>query len=275
MKTLLLGCGFVGKVLAQRLIASGHSVTGWIRNPEQTSELSSLGITPYLGDITEESCWNSIPRDFECVIHIASSSRGDAEVYKKIYLQGMQRVCDFFPKVQKVFVSSTSVYGQTDGEWVDETSPTTPSSATSQVLLQAEAIALQHQSIVVRPSGIYGPQRSVLYRKFVEGTAVIEGTGTRWINQIHRDDVAAGIAFLIQKSADPGIYNLTDDHPTCSQELYKWLSQKLQQPLPPHAPENTQRKRGWTHKRISNQKIKSLGWTPQYPSFCEGYETVL
>lgn len=275
MKTLLLGCGFVGKVLARQLQLSGDSVTGWVRSSDSARELSGLQVHPFVGDFTDFSVWEQLPTDFQRVIHIASSGRGDSEVYKKVYLKGMEELLKRFPQAQKLFVSSTSVYGQTEGEWVDESSPTTPSSSTSQVLLEAESVTLNQGGIVVRPSGIYGPSRSVLFQKFHEGTAAIEGDGKRWVNQIHRDDVASGIFHLLQDPTRQGIYNLTDDLPTCHQEIYQWLSDQYQKPLPPPAPHDYQRKRGWTHKRISNQKMKSLGWLPMYPTFREGYATLV
>jgi nucleoside-diphosphate-sugar epimerase len=275
MKILLLGCGFVGKVLATQLKALGNEVTGWVRSPDSVQMLESLEIRSIVGDFTDGHSWENVPTDFDVAIHIASSGRGDQGVYEKVYFDGMKKLSEKMKGSRLIFVSSTSVYGQIDGEWVDERSPAQPTSATSQVLLKAESIALQRGGVVVRPSGIYGPNRSVLFQKFMDGSAVIEGDGKRWINQIHRDDVAGGIALLVQHPELSGIFNLTDDRPTNHLEVYGWLSAKTGKPMPPPAPENHQRKRGWTHKRISNQKMKSIGWTLEYPTFEEGYGAFL
>jgi len=273
MKILLLGCGFVGKVLARNLKEAGHRVTGWVRGEDSAQELRELGIQSHLGDFTEESSWSALPSDFDLAIHIASSGRGDVSVYEKVYLEGMRRLAEKLPQARLIFVSSTSVYGQIDGTVVDEFSETNPSSATSQVLLKAEAIALERGGVVVRPAGIYGPQRSVLFQKFMEGTAVIEGEGNRWVNQIHRDDVASGIAFIVGRPELSGVFNLCDQRPSTHLEIYRWLAEKTGKGIPPFAPENHQRKRGWTQKRISSEKMRRLGWALKFPSFEEGYRS--
>ncbi len=275
MKILLLGCGFVGKKLAQNLCELGHEVTGWVRGDDSARELRVLGVNPFIGDFTEANAWEALPHDFDLAIHIASSGRGDVAVYEKVYFEGMQRLAAHLPKARLFFVSSTSVYGQIDGSIVDETSETNPSAATSQVLLKAEQIALEKRGVVVRPSGIYGPQRSILFQKFMEGSAVIEGEGKRWVNQIHRDDVAGGITFLVGNNNLSGIFNLTDQRPSNHIEIYQWLAQKTGKPIPPYAAENHQRKRGWTHKRISSQKLQALGWRLKFPTFEEGYGSFL
>ncbi|MES2308298.1 MAG: SDR family oxidoreductase [Verrucomicrobiota bacterium] len=275
MKVLLLGCGFVGKVLATKLKVLGDDVTGWVRSEDSAQALKELGIRSIVGDFTDAIAWHNVTTDFDLAIHMASSGRGDQSVYEKVYFEGMRLVAEKLGRARLIFVSSTSVYAQVDGSMVDEASLAQPTSATSQVLLKAESIALQRGGIVVRPSGIYGPNRSILFQKFMEGMAVIEGDGKRWINQIHRDDVAGGIVHLVQRPELAGIFNLTDDRPTNYLEVYGWLSEKTGKPMPPPAPENHQRKRGWTHKRISNQKMKSLGWKLEYPTFKEGYGSFL
>ncbi len=275
MKVLLLGCGFVGKSLAQNLQQQGHAVTGWVRSADSANELQALHLDAFCGDFTEDKSWDLLPKDFDLAIHIASSGRGDAAVYEKIYQQGMQRLSEKLPQARLIFVSSTSVYGQTDGTLVDENSATDPRSITSQVLLKAEQIALKRGGVVVRPSGIYGPQRSFLFQKFMEGTAVIEGTGKRWVNQIHRDDVAGGISWIVNQPDLSGIFNLSDQRPSNHLEIYQWLALRTGKSIPPYAEENHQRKRGWTHKRISSQKLQKLGWRLTFPSFEEGYGSFL
>ena len=118
---------------------------------------------------------------------------------------------------------------------------------------------------VARLGGIYGPERWALREKFLEGRAVIEGDGRRFINAIHRADAASALSFLLQQS--PGIYNVVDDSPTPQREAYAVLAQHFHRPLPPNAPPDLERKRGWTHKAVSNAKLHALGWTPLYPSF--------
>jgi nucleoside-diphosphate-sugar epimerase len=116
-------------------------------------------------------------------------------------------------------------------------------------------------------AGIYGPGRSVLLKKFLEGSAVLEAGGKRWINQIHRDDGAMALLQLAQNEAAAGIYNVCDDTPTTQREIYGWIADFLNRPSPPEGPADLNRKRGWTSKRISNARLRALGWSPRYPGY--------
>ncbi len=174
------------------------------------------------------------------------------------------------PQARQLFVSSTSVYGQTQGEVVTEESAADPISATSRILREAEEVVLAAGATVVRSTGIYGPNRDALFSKFGKGEAVIEGDGLRWINQIHQHDLVVALLHLIKEGAPGEIYNATDDTPVTYRDFYAWCSDFLQKPMPPFGPVNLQRKRGVTNKRVSNAKLRATGWSPQYPSFREG-----
>ena len=103
--------------------------------------------------------------------------------------RGARHLLDAFRPRRTVYTGSTSVYAQTDGAWVDESSPAEPDRETGHILRETEAIVLAaHGGTVARLAGIYGPGRSVLLRKFLASEAVIEGDGLRWLNQIQRDD---------------------------------------------------------------------------------------
>ena len=108
-------------------------------------------------------------------------------------------------------------------------------------------------------------------QKFFSGEAVIEGDGGRFINQVHRDDIASALGLLLENGA-PGIFNVCDDEPLAQRSVYEWLAQRFDRPLPPSGPINPSRKRGWTNKRVSNAKLRALGWTPRYRSFREAVE---
>jgi nucleoside-diphosphate-sugar epimerase len=158
-----------------------------------------------------------------------------------------------------------------DGEWVTEESPAEPPRETGQILLETERWVLSLGGSVARLAGIYGPGRSVLLRKFFSREAIIEGDGRRWINQIHRDDAARGLLHLAESHA-PGVFNLGDSAPLEQRALYEDLARRFNQPLPPEGPINLDRKRGWTHKQVSNSKLRALGWTPAFPSFLDAVE---
>jgi len=126
---------------------------------------------------------------------------------------------------------------------------------------------------VLRVAGIYGPGGGHLFRQLVRGEARISGGGSRHMNMVHRDDVASAIAAVLDPVEAGGIYNCADDTPVSQLGFLGWASGELGRPLPPHATgaEDAARKRGLTDKRVSNAKLRSLGWAPRFPSFREGY----
>jgi nucleoside-diphosphate-sugar epimerase len=129
---------------------------------------------------------------------------------------------------------------------------------------------LDRGGTVVRLAGIYGPGRSALLSKFLGGTAVVDPQNDRFVNQVHRDDIAAALVLLVnQEKMGTQIFNVVDDQPLLQSECYRWLAQRLNCPLPPIGVSEQQRKRGDSNKRVSNAKLRRLGWTPQYPTFAD------
>ena len=207
---------------------------------------------------------------FDVVVHCASSKGGGADGYRRVYRDGIRNLVAAFPGARVIFTGSTSVYGQADGSAVDEMSETAPDRETGRVLLEAERIVLEAGGLVARLAGIYGPGRSVLMRKFLEGTAVLEDGGGRWINQIHRDDAARALVHLATSPVEAGIYNVADDSPATQREVYGWLAEFFERGLPPGGPSNPNRKRGASDKRVMNAKLRATGWSPDFPSYREG-----
>jgi nucleoside-diphosphate-sugar epimerase len=210
---------------------------------------------------------------FDAVVHCASSRGGDAETYHRIYLDGARNLVERFPASKLLFTSSTSVYAQRDGSWVTEESETKPLRETSRILLETERVVLNSGGIVARLAGIYGPGRSALLSKFLEGTAIIDSENDRFVNQTHRDDIANAL-FLLMNQEAPGaqIYNVVDDQPILQSECYRWLAQRLNRALPPIGTSKQQPKRGDSNKRVSNAKLRRLGWTPRYPTFADAMQ---
>ncbi|NBV87551.1 MAG: NAD-dependent epimerase/dehydratase family protein, partial [Verrucomicrobia bacterium] len=271
---LVAGCGFVGLAAARLMHQQGWRVTGCTHSKESAAALSGEPF-PVLGcDISRESDVDSVLGGLhgaDLVLHCASSGKGGADAYREVYLRGAQVLCGVLAPRQLLFTSSTSVYAQLDGGWVTEESPTEPPRETGRILLETERWVLKHGGAVARLAGIYGPGRSVLLRKFFSGEAVIEGDGVRWINQIHRDDAASGLLRIAESRAS-GVFNLGDSVPLPQRALYEALSKRFELPLPPEGPVNMDRKRGWTHKQVSNLRLRALGWNPQFPCFLDAVD---
>jgi nucleoside-diphosphate-sugar epimerase len=283
MNVLIAGCGYLGEAVARTLRDAGHAVVAVTRSAESARLLAERGWNAVACDLADAAAVRALPT-CDAVVHCASSGRGGADRYRAVYLDGCRNLADAFPGSLLVFVSSTSVYPQTDGSWVNEDSPAEPSSETAQILRASESIVLRTAGAVLRLAGLYGPGRSVLLRNFLAGKAQIDAPKAgewsrfravaskgRWINQIHRDDAATAIAHVVTGSW-AGIFNVADSTPLTQRQVYTELARRFNKPLPPERPPALTRKRGWTNKRIANKKLRSIGWREKFPSWFDALD---
>ena len=283
MRVLIVGCGYLGLPLGAELVQQGHEIFGLRRSAGAQADLQTAGIKPLIADITNPADLAKLPAPFDWVVNCVSATGGGAEDYRQIYLQGTQNLIEWLtatPPKKFVYTSSTSVYGQTDGSLVKETSPTEPAVETARILVETERILLeavqrkQFPAVILRVAGIYGPDRGHWFKQYLKGEARMEGKGERILNMIHRDDVA-GVIIAALKSGRPGeVYNAVDDEPVAQIQFFRWLAEALDKPMPTAMPEDSDanRKRGMTNKRVSNRKLKmELGYQFKYPTFRQGY----
>ncbi len=284
MRVLIVGCGYVGLPLGAELARQGHSVFGVRRNPASAGELRAAGISPLFADVTKLDELKKLPGGFDWVVNCVAAG-GDADNYRQVYLEGTIRLIEWLalrPPQKFVYTSSTSVYAQNDGLPVDETSPAEPVAETSKILVETERVLLQaaaaqnFPAVILRVAGIYGPGRGQWFKQFIEGLAKIEGTGARFLNMIHRDDVAGCILAAWQNGRPGEIYNAVDNEPVTQREFFQWLAGALGKPLPPIAPEDLERRRGVTNKQVSNAKLRAeLKYQFRFPDFRAGYTAEL
>jgi nucleoside-diphosphate-sugar epimerase len=282
MRTLIVGCGYVGLPLGAELARQGHEVFGLRRSAAAEKEMQTAGIRPLFADITKPDELRKLPRDFDWVVNCTASGGGSAEDYRKIYLEGNRNLVSWLagsPVEKFIYTSSTSVYGQNDGALVTERSPAEPEADTAKVLVETEKLLLaavpgKFPAVVLRVAGIYGPERGHWFKQFLRGEARIEGDGARWLNMIHRDDLF-GVIITALRGAKPGeIYNAADNEPVSQLNFFAWLASELKQPMPPKvaADADAWRRRGVTNKRVSNAKLRSeLKYKFQFPDFRAGY----
>src|SRR5436190_10229664 len=283
MRVLIVGCGYVGLALGSKLSSAGHEVVGIRRSGGSEAAFRKVGIKPLLLDITRENAFGESLPEYDWVVNCVSSSKGDADDYRATYLEGTKRLLAWLierPLKKFVYTSSTSVYGQTDGSIITESSPIEPAIQTGKILVETEQILLKaarlnaFPGVILRLAGIYGPQRGYWFRQFISGSAEIQDEGQRVLNMIHRDDVVGAVIAALKQAGPGEIYNVADDEPVTQVEFFSWLSEKLGRRLPPvavNAP-GIDRKRGISNKRISNLKLKTvLGYQFKYPTFREEY----
>ena len=282
-RVLIVGCGYVGLPLGHELVRQGHQVFGLRRSTTADDELTNAGITPLHADVTKPERFASLPREYDWVVNCAATSGGDADAYRQLYVAGNFNLVEWLraaPPRKYVYTSSTSVYGQNDGSLVTETHPVAPVTETARTLVEAENLLLsayeklKFPAVILRLAGIYGPGRGYWLKQFLSGEARLEGDGSRYLNLVHRDDVVAAIIKALEGAPVGSVYNVVDNEPVMQRDLFAWLAEKLNNPMPPSAPadEEIVRKRGVTNKRVSNQRLKQqLGFKYKYPTFRQGY----
>ncbi|MFQ3670530.1 MAG: NAD-dependent epimerase/dehydratase family protein [Verrucomicrobiia bacterium] len=275
MRILIVGCGYVGQQVAAELADRGHQVVGWVSSEDGARGVVEAGAEVVIGDATEARSWQGMKRGWDAVVFTASTSGGDEEKYQRIHGRALGFGLEAAEGRPFVYTSSTSVYGQRDGSWVNEESETVPEAATSRVLVGAERAVLGQGGVVLRLGGIYGPGRLVYYRRLREGTAVVSEEGGRWVNQVHRDDAAGAVVWALEQGRSGEVFNVVDDEPVRLGDLYRWLCGVTGLPLPQVGREAGPGKRGRTNKRVSNARIASAGWRPRWRTFREGYGRLL
>ncbi|MDH4558756.1 NAD-dependent epimerase/dehydratase family protein [Pseudomonas sp. BN417] len=275
---LIAGCGDVGGRLAQRMLQTGWTVYGLRR---QVAALPA-GVLPVAGDLQQSACpldWPTAPLDY--LVYSAAAGQHDEAGYRAAYVDGLRHVLGWLAehgqKPRRLFfVSSSGVYGQRDGEWIDETSPAEAQGFSAQVMLEAERLALASgiPATRVRLTGIYGPGREWLLKQVRMGYRVVSEPPL-YANRIHVDDCAGLLAHLLAADAAGGTladcYIGVDDAPAPLHEVVGWLRERLG--VTGWAEESTVRRSG--SKRCSNARARALGWAPRYPSYREGYAAIL
>lgn len=275
-KILIIGCGDIGGALASQLHDEGHQVTGLKRS----LQLDSPDISFIQADITKPEELSNLSFDFDQVIYILSPSDRSISGYDAVFKIGVDNVLNWF-KGQKenvafTFVSSSRVYGQNKGEWLDESSITEPTDERGKILLEAENtfLGFNSQTTIVRFSGIYG--RSNYFINQLRKGADIQKEPAYYTNRIHRADCIGALSFIINKKSDgsamTGVYLATDDDPASKWDVACYLADvySLEQPAA-----LTLNKEADCNKRLTNNHLKAAGYQFKYKSYKQGYQEVI
>ena len=261
---LIFGCGYLGRVVARRWLADGKSVAALTRS--RSHELLSLGVEPILGDVTDPALLQ-LP-SVETVLYAVGLDRSTGRPMREVYLGGLTNVLNALPRPKKfVYVSSTSVYGQSDGGWVDESSPTEPVEESGRIVLECERLLRERlpESIILRFAGIYGPGR-VIRRASIEKGESFTTDPNGWLNLIHVDDGAVAVLAAAVRGEAGETYNVVDDRPMTRREFYTEMAALLGAPEPRFTPAVER-----TNRRIHNRRLRSeLSVELQFPDFRVG-----
>lgn len=271
-RILIAGCGDVGGALGRLLVDAGHTVWGLRRRPDALPP----GLRPIAADLTDAASLKGLPDGLDAVFYTAAATGRDENHYRRAYVDGPTRLLaalhDSGQRPRRVlFTSSTAVYAQNDGGWVDEDSPAAAQGFAGRLLRQGEAAVLDgpFPATVIRFAGIYGPRRTRLIDSLRAGTAAC--APGRYTNRIHRDDAAAALAHLLDLDAPAPLYLGVDDTPALHCEVLDWLARQLGV-APPRLDEGAARAGS---KRCSNARLRAGGFRPRYPGYRQGYAALL
>src|SRR5260370_19070987 len=213
-RVLIAGCGYIGEAAADLFHGAGWTVEGWTLSAESAASLTAKPYPVRKVDVSAPDQVAECAGMVDALNRCASSSGGDAEMYRKVYRDGSRNLLEVFRGAKLLFTSSTSVYAQRAGSWVTEESEAKPMRETSRILLETERMVLASGGTVARLAGIYGPGRSALLSKFLAGSATIDPENDRFVNQVHRDDIASALFLLLScEEAGTPNYNLVDGQP--------------------------------------------------------------
>lgn len=293
-RLIIFGCGYVGTAFAQRALVKGWEVCALTRNAQQAEELRTLGLSKVVTAELHGTDWHEeFTGDYDYCLNCVSSAGGGLDGYRLSYLEGMRSIRRWAEGKRVgtlVYTSSSSVYPQTGGVWVNETCGHEGVSASGEILLQSEGVAMEvpmpwERAYVLRLSGIYGPGRHMLLDQLRAGEQRFNGRGEHYLNLIHRDDVVGALdaVFASTGGHTSGVYNLSDGHPYPKIEVVQWLAEQVgaQVPLftgePGDGPRALLFRKGPMPSRcISNKLLQErFGWTPRYPDFKAGYAALL
>lgn len=271
-RVLLIGCGDLGQRVARRFLARGDHVYALRRHPPADDS----GIQWLQGDITRADTLPALPAGITRLIHVPAPGARDADVYRGVFVDGLRNVLDALDTTQLkrvVFVSSSAVYGEHHGDWVDEDTPPAPQGFNGRVLLEAEAALAARglSSTSIRLAGLYGPGRLQLIERLRSGTAGAPRQPEHWANRMHIDDAASAVFHLALLPEVAPVYVGCDDTPLPLHVLYAELASMAGAPEPRDAPAPA----NVGSKKLSNARLRASGFTLQWPDSRQGYAALL
>ncbi len=266
-KLLIIGCGDLGERLAA-LVAGEFEVYGLRRNPPAQRD---AGINYLRGDALDHGTMTEVlALGFDAIVLTLTPAGRSDEGYCRGYVEPCQTLVKALagrePRV--IFVSSTAVYSENDGQWVDETTTAHPARHNGRRVLEAEQTLASARLplVVLRLAGIYGPGRTRLMDSVATGKT--EATQA-YTNRIHADDAAGFMAWVLKMDEPQPLYLLSDGESPRKAQVIHWLAEQMGVAPPPEGESAS------LNKRVDNRAMRASGYQLRYPSFKEGFAELI
>lgn len=277
---LIFGCGYLGISVARRALSLGLRVAALTRSPIRAESLGTLGIIPIVGDWLDARSLTNLPEPKKVLVAVGYDRSGGRS-QRDVYVEGLRNALAVLPESARlVYCSSTGVFHQTDGGWVDESSPCRPTREGGRAHLEAEELIWRLRpelsTVVLRLAGLYGPQRAPRSRELVAGIPV-PAAPEGWLNLIHRDDAASAVLSAWEHLNARRTYVVSDGHPVLRRHYYEELARLLRAPTPTFVPPDAETPKGaranadkrvWSH-RLRSDLLPRLA----YPTYREGLKS--
>ena len=283
MSKLIFGCGYLGQRVAKRWLETGEQVFAVTRSRERGQKLAQAGLTPIVADVTvPESLCQLPPAD--TVLYAVGYDRTSKVPMRQVYVEGLRSALAALPSrdAKLIYISSTGVYGQFHGQWVDEQSPCEPEREQGRLCLEAERLLKSHafgsRAIILRLAGVYGPGR-IPNAQRIRDHEPIAVADEGWLNLVHVDDATSVVLAVAERATPPEMYLVSDGQPVERREYYSELARLLHAPPPRFAPPDADvpsAQRAASSKRVSNARLQAELAVPfRYPSYREGLAAIV
>ena len=278
MRRLIFGCGYLGRRAAAAWLANGDEVFALTRSAKNAADLSAVGVEPVVGDVTHPESLASLP-DVDTILYSVGFDRNAGPTKREVYVDGLRNA---FHAVEGrcrrfVHISSTSVYGQENGEDIDEASPAEASHESGVICREAEQLVAKcsessgTQATILRLSGIYGPGRLLSRVEAIREGLKLPGPADSWLNLIHVDDAVSAVVKAASVSDLAPLYLASDDQPVRRRDYYETLARLTNSPAPQFDPAAVARHTRGLGKRCRNRFLKEqLEVALQFPTIASG-----
>ncbi|MAT16494.1 MAG: NAD(P)-dependent oxidoreductase [Planctomyces sp.] len=280
MPDLIIGCGYLGTRVAARWREQNRDIHVLTRSPQRAADFRNQGMTPILGDVTDPVSLDALAdKEYNSVLYAVGYDRSAAPSKREVYRDGLAHVLErITSRCRRFFyISSTSVYGVSDGSWVDEQSPTEPTTESGEICLAAEELVrdtFHGRSAswsILRLAGIYGPNRLLRKVDMLRDNSPLPGNPDAWLNLVHVDDAARVVLAAEQLAAPAPLYLVADDESPTREAYYRELARLVGAPEPQFDEAAPAKRTSGLNKRCRNDFVKkSLGFQFEYPTFRTG-----
>ncbi|MES2886034.1 MAG: NAD-dependent epimerase/dehydratase family protein [Pseudomonadota bacterium] len=272
---LIIGCGDIGLRIALRHLARGDRVTGVLRRSSLAAPLREQGVNPLLADLDGD--WTAPQAD--AIYWCAPPPTEGVDDPRLAHALAVLPA----PARGFLYISTTGVYGDCQGRWIDEAEPLKPRSERGQRRLAAElhlrawAARAGAKTVTLRVPGIYGPGRLPIER-LRSGAPILRAEESPFTNRIHADDLADAAVLALAQGGAGAAYNVSDGEPTTMTDYFLQYAGLLGLPAPPQVSMAVAREQFSPmllsfmeeSKRMAPERLRALGWQPRHASLAAG-----